>query len=128
MSVLSEEGEGEGGSRFAARRGDFDFERWTNSLYLDNASLRSDSFLAIRKSSRSSRSIDSVPVAGDDTIICEIKYKHILFYCAPEYIHVLLTLTLIKKRTLIISVLIVSPMAQWLLGFVAGHCKVNDLL
>lgn len=31
-----------------------------------------------------------------------------------------------KKRTLIISVCIVSPMAQWLFDLFAGHSKVSD--
>ena len=33
-----------------------------------------------------------------------------------------------RKRTLIISVRIVSPIAQWLLDLFAGHFRVNNFL
>ena len=55
------------------RRGDFDFDRALLSAYFVKATFLSDSFVAMRRSSRSSNSIDSVPVVGGETMISSNK-------------------------------------------------------
>lgn len=65
FSGLSERGDRED----LVRRGDLDFDRALLSAYLVEANFLSDSFVAMRRSSRSSNSIVSVPVVGEETMI-----------------------------------------------------------